>query len=47
MTAENLPYLSRATCESLGLSAADVIEMTERLIRGAAAGACGTRPSRW
>jgi len=44
MTAENLPYLSRATCESLGLSAADVIEMTERLIRGAAAGRVWNAP---
>ncbi len=40
----SLPYLSRETCESLGIGTEDVIEITERLIRGAAAGTVWNAP---
>lgn len=44
MTDHKLPYLSREDCEGLGITTFDVIEMMERLIRGAAAGSVFNAP---
>ncbi len=44
MNPETPPYLSRATCESLGITTGEVIDMMEALIRGAAAGRVWNAP---
>ncbi len=44
MSADTLPYLSREVCESLGITTADVIDMMQTLIRGAAAGRVWNAP---
>ncbi|KAA3634668.1 MAG: ornithine cyclodeaminase family protein, partial [Proteobacteria bacterium] len=45
MIEENLPpYLSRSRCESLDIQTRDVVDMIEKLIRGAAAGTVWNAP---
>jgi ornithine cyclodeaminase/alanine dehydrogenase-like protein (mu-crystallin family) len=44
VSSNTLPYLSRATCESLGIHTDDVISIIEKLIKGAAQGRVWNAP---